>query len=263
MHSFRSLLALVSPATGAAVLRESGRLCAVTEGRLYVAPTEATSAAAVEELMEAHHAQCGTAEERWGAFPEEGLDEDGLVILGGPTEEERDVLSQPSLRTVLDTMPYSVFVLGPDTCPDTVHRILLPVEASASAARGLRYAQDLASVYDARVILLHVVDDNPYVALTRRDRLSMSRTALPEHRARRRLQKWVTAQSEADRDLELLVRSGVPARQIRDVVAQQDIDLLVLPVAGERASDGSPVDERAARVMRPLSAPVVLVRPGR
>ena len=263
MHSFDSVLALVSPAAGAAVLREGGRLRAMTEGRLYVGPTVGTAPAAVEELIEGHRDECGPVDGRWDEIPEEESEEDCLVILGGPTEEEGDVLSQPSLRTVLDTMSCSVFVMNPDTRPDTVHRILVPVEASASAARSLQYARDLASVYDARVTLLHVVDDNPYVALTRRDRLSMSRTALPEHRARRRLEKWVKAQPGADRDLELIIRSGVPARQIRDVFAQQDMDLLVLPVAGERASDGPLVDEQAARGMRPLSSPVVLVRPSR
>ena len=263
MHSFDSVLALVSPAAGAAVLREGGRLRAMTEGRLYVGATVGTSPAAVEELIEGHCDACGPVDGRWDEIPEEGLEEDCLVILGRPTENEKDILSQPSLRTVLDTMPCSVFVMDPDTCPDTVERILVPVEASTSSARSLRYAQELAGAYDARVILLHVVDDNPYVALTRRDRLSMSRTALPEHRARRRLRKWVKAQSEADRDLELVVRSGVPAREIRDVFVQQDMDLLVLPVTGEQVSDGPPVDEQAARVMRHLSGPVVLVPPGR
>ncbi len=259
MQSFDSLLALVSPATGAVVLREGGRLRAVTKGRLYVGPTPGTSPAVVQEWMAAHCA----GEEEWEAVPDEGPEGDCLAMLSGPTEDETDVWAHPPLRTVLDTMPCSVFVMHSDTCPDTVRRILLPVDVSDSAAQGVRYARGLASVYDAQVILLHVVDDNPYVALTRRDRLSMSRTALPEHRARRRLQKWMAGQFGDDQDVELLIRSGVPARQIRDVCAQQDIDLLMLPLTGEHASDEPPVDAWVAQVMRDRSGPVVLVRAGR
>lgn len=249
MVSFDWLLGLVSPATEPAVLREGRRLRSAGGGALYVSPIRDRSTPVSDQISQ---------ENREGGGDQEGAE--GLVVVGRPPGAEREApMEDPSLRALLRDGAHSVFVLHATTTPATVQRILVPTDFSAASARGVRVAVGLAQVYEAEVVLLHVVEGNPYVALTRRDRLSIGPAGLSEHRARRQLKKWVQAHGGAQVPIEARVRGGTTAEQVGQALRAEAIDLLVLPAGGAGQNRLGTV---AARVLRRETGPLVLVRSG-
>jgi nucleotide-binding universal stress UspA family protein len=249
MVSFDWLLGVVSPATEAAVLREGRRLRSAGGGALYVAPIRDRPPSEPEQIFREHRGRAGGQE---GAG--------GLVMVGRPPEADWEApMEDPLLRALLRDGSDSVFVLHATTTPDTVQRILVPTDFSAASARGVRVAVGLAQVYEAEVVVLHVVEGNPYVALTPRDRLSIGPVGLPEHRARRQLKKWIQAQERMEVPIEARVRGGTTAEQVGQALRAEAVDLLVLPAGGAGQDRLGAV---ADRVLRRETGPLVLVRSG-
>ncbi|MFO8099074.1 MAG: universal stress protein [Salinibacter sp.] len=263
MLQFDDLLGLVSAATGAAVLREGGRLSDAWKTVFHAAPTNDTSPADFDRLLHRHRTregQDGEAIQR--RSPDAGDGTERLVVVG-QAEEKTDVppLVDPALASSLADGTRSVFVVHPNTAPATVRRILVPTDFSEAAAEGVHCALRLADVYDARVVLLHVIEKSPYIALTRRDRLSMGPAALPEHRAQRRLQHCVRAQGTPDVPIDRRIRVGAAADQIDREADSEGIDLLVLVAHGAGHEGQGGLGHVAEQVLRRVTGPLFLLRP--
>ncbi|MFP4229091.1 MAG: universal stress protein [Salinivenus sp.] len=262
MLPFGELFGLVSPATRAAVLREGERLSDAWGAHLYVAPTQGASPADLDQLVqwcrERREGEEGGASRD---ASEETRGGEGLVVAGQP--EARTAvppLDDPFLREHLKHGTQSMFVVHPGTTPDTIQHILVPTDFSAAAVESVHCALGLASIYNARVVLLHVVEESPYIALTRRDRLSMGPAALPQYRARRRLQQCIRAQGAQEVPVDRQIRLGAAAEQIGEAAGQEDIDLLVLAARGAGAVDGAALGSVAERVLQRVSGPLFLHR---
>ncbi len=109
--------------------------------------------------------------------------------------------------------------------------ILVPTDLSSYSERAAIRAKELATAFDARLSLLHVVDvPLGYVAVELPETYGSEKWLL--ERAGQQLKMW--AESLDLTDAERWVRSGVPRRVVIDLAAKERVDLIVI---GTSSSD--------------------------
>lgn len=142
-------------------------------------------------------------------------------------------------------------------------RILVPVDGSPTAERGLREAIGLASGQNSRLLFLHVVDD--YTML-----IEMSSAAGYEEMIRGLRQYGLEVLSKAKRaaeaasvHCETLLRE-VTGKRIADVIIEQahqhSCDLIVMGTHGRKGFSRLTLGSAAEGVVRSSPVPVLLVR---
>lgn len=169
-------------------------------------------------------------------------------------------MADPFLQRLIVALDESIFVVGEKTRPPSIRDILVPTDLSGHSFRALVHASALADQYEASIHLLHVVEKSPYVALTSSDQLSLSESTLADHRAHRRLRKFVGQGREVDASIESHLAFGNPENEIAHFVQTHDVDLMVLSSHGTTTELQTPLGHVADRVGRRIPVPVFLVR---
>ncbi len=142
-------------------------------------------------------------------------------------------------------------------------RILVPVDGSPTAERGLREAIKLAEGQSTRLLFLHIVDD--YTML-----IEMSSAAGYEEMIRGLRQYGLDVLGKAKRaaeaagvHCETLLRE-VTGKRVADVIVDQarqhGCDLIVMGTHGRRGFSRLTLGSAAEGVMRASPVPVLLVR---
>ncbi len=143
------------------------------------------------------------------------------------------------------------------------HRILVPVDGSATSRRGLEEAARLAKSLQAQLRLLHVVDES---ALTLNPEVTTATTPL--------IDEFVAGGKEVLRSgLELAQGLGVTAEtvlyenlsgRVADLILQEakkwGADLVVMGTHGRRGLRHAVLGSDAEAVVRSSTVPVLLVR---
>lgn len=142
-------------------------------------------------------------------------------------------------------------------------RILVPLDGSPTAARGLREAIGLAGGQGVRLLFLHVVDD--YIMLSEMTSASGYDDML---RGLRQYGLDVLARAKHDAEAaglhcEILMRE-VSGKRVADVIAEQatlhNCDLIVMGSHGRRGISRIALGSTAEGVARISPVPVLLVR---
>lgn len=141
-------------------------------------------------------------------------------------------------------------------------RMLVPIDGSPTAERGLAEAIALATQLHSQLVVLHVVDDFPVT-------LEMSSITAFDA-ARRGMQKSAEAllagarqrASEAGVDCETVLRevAGRPANTIVEEAVQGGCSLVVMGTHGRRGLNRLALGSDAEMVLRKAPVPVLLVR---
>jgi nucleotide-binding universal stress UspA family protein len=158
--------------------------------------------------------------------------------------------------------------LTPDVAPEflqeatagavRLHRLLVPLDFSASSLRAYHYAMALAECFGGELVLLHIVPPSMlpewgYAHLARRD--EQLKTA-----AHRKLEEFVRRQGPAaQRVTGLLVRAGEPPLQIPEVAREQHADLVVLATHEDSLVPHCLLSNTAEEVVRRAPCPVWVV----
>lgn len=142
-------------------------------------------------------------------------------------------------------------------------RILVPLDGSATAERGLREAMALSSGQQTQLLLLHVVDDYPLLIET------SSMTGYEEMMKSLReyglgvLAKALRACEDASIPCETLLRE-VTGERVSDIIVDQAgqhaCDLIVMGTHGRRGLQRLTLGSQAEAVARASPVPVLLVR---
>ncbi len=143
------------------------------------------------------------------------------------------------------------------------HRILAPIDGSATAERGLHEALGLARAFDSSLVLLHVVEVYPMMmemaTATTWERVT---TDLREH-GRQVLDKAHDAAKAAGIASETHLEDAAAAR-VCDVIVEQarahQCDLIVMGTHGRRGIEHALIGSDAERVVRESPVAVLLVR---
>ncbi len=142
----------------------------------------------------------------------------------------------------------------------TLKTILVPSDFSECSEAALRYALELARRFDARVHLLHVVQDpltQPWAA----EGFSLPLFEIVDDwhaQARERLKAVVPA-ADCDR-VTIAAVVATPYAEILDYAARNDVDLIVMGTHGRGGVSHMLLGSIAERVVRRAPCPVLTVR---
>lgn len=192
------------------------------------------------------------------------VDEETIDLVVTDTPRDRGPippLAAPRTQSLLRRLACSVLVAEHARPLRDLRRLLVPTDLTAPSTTAFEYAAALAAYGDAAIDLFHVIDTDPYVALTRTDRLSLSETSVPEWRARRRLTSFLDTHSDPDVPVESHFAYGEPADRIGRFVNRHEVDLMVLSAQSGPSGTHSSLGSVADRVLRRVTCPVLLVRP--
>ena len=141
-----------------------------------------------------------------------------------------------------------------------VERILVPIDFSDYARDALRYACEVADLYDARIDLLHVIEENLHPAFYVGGVQSVY-DVVPdiENKVLDRLRTFYEKVA-GDETAEVHVASGRAAREITQFAEQRGSDLVVMSTHGQTGLEHFLLGSVAEKVVRHVPVPVFTVK---
>ncbi|MGA7908684.1 MAG: universal stress protein [Candidatus Sulfotelmatobacter sp.] len=137
--------------------------------------------------------------------------------------------------------------------------ILFTTDFSPSSEAALPFALAFARLYEASLLVVHVLPPEPHLALVP-DRLPAQDEADFEQ-ARHKLSGFVRSNIAADVTCKLSVSRGPLDTVIPELIAANDIDLVVLGSHGRRGLKKVVLGSSAEKIYRSASCPVLTVGP--
>ena len=144
-------------------------------------------------------------------------------------------------------------------------KILYPTDFSESSLEAMKYAVSFARDYKARLILMHVVNEQIFS-----EGLNLPRLAAPEAleqelvaEAGRQMRTVIPADVRAGVDVEHVILRGMPFLEIIRYAKANEIDLIVIGTHGRSGMEHIIFGSTAEKVVRKAPCPVLSVRPAR
>lgn len=142
-----------------------------------------------------------------------------------------------------------------------IKSILFPTDFSQGARAAMDHALSLARDYDARLILLYVIQDISIAEWYIPSSLSvtdlvedMQKSAWSE------MDKWAAEVSGSVKNVEKMVVRGVPFVEIIRTAKDRKVDLIVIGTHGRTGIDHMLFGSTAEKVVRKAPCPVLTVR---
>jgi nucleotide-binding universal stress UspA family protein len=142
-----------------------------------------------------------------------------------------------------------------------IKTILFPTDFSQGARAAMDHAISLAKDYQAKLILLYVIQDISiaewYIPST------LSVTDLVEDMQKsawKEMDKWGTEAAADVKDVEKMVVRGVPFVEIIKTAKEKNADLVVIGTHGRTGIDHMLFGSTAEKVVRKAACPVLTVR---
>jgi nucleotide-binding universal stress UspA family protein len=145
-----------------------------------------------------------------------------------------------------------------------VKRILVPTDFSQYSDMALQKAVDIASENNAKVVLLHVIDEsvqqcvvdyclsNEIIAQLESESVTVTRD---------RMQREVSSlKKDKPIEIDFDIRKGAPAAAILEEQQQKGIDLIVIPSHGKSGILKHLIGGVTDKVVRAAKCPVMVVR---
>ncbi len=141
-----------------------------------------------------------------------------------------------------------------------IRRIVCPTDFSATAARAVEYAAEMARSFGAELILLHVIPEMNYplrsfgmvTSFPHLHEELHERAGAELERVRAKASAGITARSE--------LRNGEVAAQILECAKAQDADLIIMGTHGHKGIVHALLGSTAERVVRLSECPVLTLR---
>ena len=140
--------------------------------------------------------------------------------------------------------------------------ILVPTDFSESSDHALKYALSFAREYEAKLYVLHVVEDAAHTVpfdMVQAPPMSELLSELVE-RSREEVDAVVPQGLRDEIEWEGLVRRGVPFYEIVRAAAELDVDLIICGTHGRTGLKHMIFGSVAEKVVRKASCPVLSVR---
>lgn len=142
-----------------------------------------------------------------------------------------------------------------------IDKILLAVDFSDSSLHACEYALTLATQFDSKLIILHVINEPVdlrgfYVPHISFERLEQE----IEESARTMMEKFAATALAGITNFETCIVSGIPYDEILKKAGDEDVSLIVLGTHGRTGIDHLLFGSTAERVVRTARCPVLTVR---
>lgn len=142
-----------------------------------------------------------------------------------------------------------------------VHSILVPVDFSKYSREALRYAREIGALYDARLDLLHVIEEqlHPAFYVGGVESIYDLKPNLDEE-ARSELQKFFEETEGPEVEATYIVKPGRAPRRIVKQAQEAENDLVVMSTHGLTGLDHFLMGSVAEKVVRRVPVPVFTVK---
>jgi nucleotide-binding universal stress UspA family protein len=140
-----------------------------------------------------------------------------------------------------------------------INHILVPMGLSAHTDALFAHARAIAAAYDAKLDLLHVIEQSALPPVYRVDDVSTDDAAI-EERVRQALDAYVQEAAAAGVEASITVQHGYPAAVILDRIADTPIDLVTIATHGRTGLKRLLMGSVAEKVVRMASCPVFTVK---
>lgn len=140
----------------------------------------------------------------------------------------------------------------------TIKTILVTTDFSDFSIAALEYAFSLATVHDASVHLLHVVDSRQWPTLRKSGKVS---AASLEQAARKNMQQFISETVDEYSVVTPVIRTGIPADEIAQYAREAQVDLIVMATHGRTGLAHALIGSIAEKVIRCSTVPVFVVKP--
>lgn len=144
---------------------------------------------------------------------------------------------------------------------EKIKKILVPIDFSNYSKNALRYAVDFAKHFDAKILLIYVVEPMIYPA-----DFSMGQVSIPSmdidmnERARDELNNLAKSDITKGADVETIIKSGKPFVEINETATEKDIDLIIISTHGHTGVEHMLFGSTAEKVVRKAPCPVLTLR---
>jgi nucleotide-binding universal stress UspA family protein len=142
-------------------------------------------------------------------------------------------------------------------------KILYPTDFSEASLEALKYAVSFARSSQAKLILMHVINEKIYS-----EGLSLARVSAPEAlgqemtaEASRQLKMLIPAEERKGLDIEMVTLSGTPFAEIIRYAKENGVDMIVIGTAGRSGVEHMMFGSTAEKVVRKAHCPVLSVKP--
>ena len=142
-----------------------------------------------------------------------------------------------------------------------IEKILVPVDFSDYSKKALSYATDLALHFNAKIVIIYVVEPQIYPA-----DFTMGQVAAPSINnelteiSQKELNLLVEKEIGERIPTEVLIKIGQPFQEINDTASELDVDLIVIATHGRSGFSKWAIGSVAEKILRSSCVPVLMVR---
>jgi nucleotide-binding universal stress UspA family protein len=146
-----------------------------------------------------------------------------------------------------------------------IKTLLFPTDFSNGARAAMDYALSLAKDYQAKLVLLYVIQDISIAEWYIPSTLSVADLVEDMQKsAQKEMDKWGEEARGRVKDVEQIVERGVPFVEIIRTAKEKNADMIVIGTHGRTGIDHMLFGSTAEKVVRKAPCPVLTVRiPGR
>ncbi|RJP68526.1 MAG: universal stress protein [Candidatus Abyssobacteria bacterium SURF_17] len=143
-----------------------------------------------------------------------------------------------------------------------IERILFPTDFSEHSKHAFHYALSFAKEYNAKLYMLHVIEDIQYLANAYMfDVPIMPSFADMEQNRLKEMQEFIDREvTDATLKIEKVVRRGRPFIEIIQMARDEKIDLIVIATHGRGGLEHVVFGSVAEKVVRKAPCPVLSIR---
>jgi len=144
-------------------------------------------------------------------------------------------------------------------------KILLPTDGSEHAHKATKHAIWTASMSNAELIALNVIDTSLFMGLPAEDTIERVKEMLKEQGKRLFEEIFdMAVESKARLKIEVkltfMTKEGFPADMILKTIDEEDVDLVVMGTSGKRGMDRFLLGSVTENVVRSGTCPVLVVQ---
>ena len=149
-----------------------------------------------------------------------------------------------------------------------IRTILLPTDFSECSRQAVNYALSFARRYKAKLILLHVIEADEYIAYAEESAVESSLDIREEiiqamkETASDSLEQFLSDFSLEGIEFETRMAEGTPFVEIAKAAKELEADMIVMGTHGRQANMHALFGSTAERVVRQAHCPVLSVKPG-
>ena len=141
-------------------------------------------------------------------------------------------------------------------------KILFPTDFSVASDYAMSYAISMAKRYKAKFFLLHVVDTTYDISGFYIPHISAEKLMQEmEDAAEKKLNNISSAISRRIKAREIVVKSGIPHKEILKFAKDKGVDMIIMGTHGKAGLDHLLFGSTTERVLRQASCPVLTIRP--